>query len=119
MASQGLTPEALEGVAAQLDSKPAHEACPHYTSSPAGMAWLVDAAVEITWKVARSYQAGFKSEIFNITNQEAQLNTSATAWCGSDAGAGCSAAIANFGKATARGQYQQPRRYRFSLILRF
>ncbi|HQZ38997.1 MAG TPA: carboxypeptidase regulatory-like domain-containing protein [Vicinamibacterales bacterium] len=89
-------------------------------SSPvSGMAWLVDAAVEITWKVARSYQAGFKSEIFNITNQEAQLNTSATAWCGSDAGAGCSAAIANFGKATARGQYQQPRRYRFSLILRF
>ena len=38
MASQDLTPEALEGFAAQFDGKPAHEACPHYTSSPAGMA---------------------------------------------------------------------------------
>ena len=28
MASQDLTPEALEGFAAQLDGKPAHEACP-------------------------------------------------------------------------------------------
>jgi hypothetical protein len=43
MASQDLTPEALEGFAAQLNGKPAHEACPHYTSSPAGMAWLVGA----------------------------------------------------------------------------
>ena len=43
MASQVLTPEAMEGFAAQLDGKPAHEACPHYTSSPAGMAWLVGA----------------------------------------------------------------------------
>ena len=43
MASQDLTPEALEGFSAQLDGKPAREACPHYTSSPAGMAWLVGA----------------------------------------------------------------------------
>ena len=43
MASQDLTPEALEGFAAQLDGKPAYKACPHYTSSPAGMAWLVGA----------------------------------------------------------------------------
>ena len=43
MASQDLTPEALEGFAAQLGDTPAHQACPHYTSSPAGMAWLVGA----------------------------------------------------------------------------
>ena len=43
MASQDLTLDALEGFAAQLGDKPAHQACPHYTSSPAGMAWLVGA----------------------------------------------------------------------------
>ena len=41
MASQDLTLYALEGFAAQLGDRPAHQACPHYTSSPAGMAWLV------------------------------------------------------------------------------
>ena len=29
MAFQDLTPEALEGFAAQLGDKPAHQACPH------------------------------------------------------------------------------------------
>ena len=48
MASQDLTPEAQAGVAAQLDGRPAHEACPHYTSSPAGMAWLVGAWLQKT-----------------------------------------------------------------------
>jgi len=43
MASQDLTPYALEGFAAHFGDKPAHQACPHYTSSPAGMAWLVGA----------------------------------------------------------------------------
>jgi len=52
MASQDLTPEALEGFAAQLDGKPAHEACPHYTSSPAGMAWLVGAWLQKTGRLA-------------------------------------------------------------------
>ena len=48
MASQDLTPYALEGFAAQLGDKPAHQACPHYTSSPAGMAWLVGAWLQKT-----------------------------------------------------------------------
>ena len=48
MASQNLTPEALAGFAAQLNGKPAHQACPHYTSSPAGMAWLVGARLQKT-----------------------------------------------------------------------
>ena len=52
MASQYLTPEALEGFAAQLDGKSAHEACPHYTSSPAGMAWLVGAWLQKTGRLA-------------------------------------------------------------------
>ncbi|MCC7179259.1 MAG: TonB-dependent receptor [Acidobacteria bacterium] len=84
-----------------------------------GMAWFLDSAVELTWRIARSYQAGFKAEVFNLTNQEMQLTTSNTAWCGSGAGAGCAAARENFLKATARGQFQQPRRFRFSAIFRF
>ncbi len=48
MASQDLTPDALAGFAAQLGDTPAHEACPHYTSSPAGMAWLVGAWLQKT-----------------------------------------------------------------------
>ena len=48
MASQDLTPDALAGFAAQLGNTPAHEACPHYTSSPAGMAWLVGAWLQKT-----------------------------------------------------------------------
>ena len=52
MASQDLTPEALAGFAAQLDGKPAQEACPHYTSSPAGMAWLVGAWLQKTGRPA-------------------------------------------------------------------
>ena len=43
MALQDLTQSALEGFAAERVDKPAHLACPHYTSSPAGMAWLVGA----------------------------------------------------------------------------
>ena len=54
MASQDLTPEALEGFAAQLHGKPAHQACPHYTSSPAGMAWLVGAWLQKTRRPAPS-----------------------------------------------------------------
>ncbi len=89
-------------------------------SSPIdGMAWFVDTAVELTWRIARTYQAGFKAEVFNLVNEEMQLTTSNTAWCGSDAGAGCAAARQNFLKATARGQFQQPRRFRFSAIFRF
>ena len=57
MASQDLTPEALEGFAAQLDGKPAHEACPHYTSSPAGMAWLVGAWLQKTGAPHRAMSA--------------------------------------------------------------
>ena len=52
MASQDLTTEALQGVAAQLDGRPAHVVCPHYTSSPAGMAWLVGACLQETRRPA-------------------------------------------------------------------
>ena len=52
MASQDLTPEALAGFAAQLNGKPAHQACPHFTSSPAGISWLVGAWLQKTGRPA-------------------------------------------------------------------
>jgi metal-dependent amidase/aminoacylase/carboxypeptidase family protein len=52
MASQDLTSEALAGFAAQLGGRPAHQARPHYTSSPAGMAWLVGAWLQKTGRAA-------------------------------------------------------------------
>lgn len=89
-------------------------------SSPiAGMYWYVDLAAELSWRVARTYQVGFKTEIFNLTNEEMQLTTSNVAWCGSDVGTGCAAARQNFLLPTARGQFLQPTRYRFSAIFRF
>ena len=57
MASQDLTPETLVGFSAQLDGKHAHEACPHYTSSPAGVAWLVGAWLPKTGRLPRDVRA--------------------------------------------------------------
>jgi len=54
MASQDITAETLVGFAAQLGDTPAHQACPHYTGSPAGMAWLVGAWLQKTGRAAPS-----------------------------------------------------------------
>ena len=43
MATKDLTAEALAGFSVDLAGALAHQHCPHYTSSPAGMAWLVGA----------------------------------------------------------------------------
>ena len=56
---------------------------------------------------------------FNLTNREAQTQNNNTAWCGTTATAACATAVQNFGKANARGAFQQPRRYRISAIFRF
>jgi hypothetical protein len=90
-----------------------------------GMEWVLDTAVEGTWRIAGSNQAGMKIEIFNVTNRQEKLRSNNVVWCGSAAGAGCQTAIDNFGKATARTSYRGglagtfPRAYRFSLIYRF
>ncbi len=84
-----------------------------------GLLNYLDFASELTWRVAGTNQAGFKAEIFNITdNQEKTANNNST-WCGATANASCTTAVANFGKASARGSYLAPRRVRFSLIYRF
>lgn len=84
-----------------------------------GMEWLTDLSAELTWRVAGTYQAGFKTEFFNLTNREEKIISNNTVWCNSDTGTGCATARANYGKATARGSFQAPRRFRFSAIFRF
>ena len=90
-----------------------------------GMEWYLDTSVEGTWRIYNTAQAGFRAEIFNITDRQEKLRSNNVVWCGSDAGSGCAAAIANFGKATSRGSYRgglagtTPRAFRFSMIFRF
>ena len=84
-----------------------------------GLENYLDFATELTWRVAGSHQAGFKAEIFNLTNNQEKIINNNVAWCGTTANAACTTAVANFGKASARGSYVLPRRYRFTLIYRF
>ncbi len=84
-----------------------------------GLEWYVDSSVEVTWRGPARTQVGFKGEAFNLTNREAQTQSNNTAFCGTTATAACATAVANFGKATARGSFQQARRYRVSAIFRF
>jgi hypothetical protein len=84
-----------------------------------GLQNYVDFATEATWKIAGTNQAGFKVEMFNLFNNEEKIISNNTAWCGNTANATCTTAVNNFGKASARGSFLQPRTYRFSLIYRF
>jgi outer membrane receptor protein involved in Fe transport len=90
-----------------------------------GMEWYLDTSVEGTWRIYDTAQAGFRAEIFNITDRQEQLRSNNFVWCGSDAGAGCATARENFGKAISRGSYRgglagtTTRQYRFSLLFRF
>jgi outer membrane receptor protein involved in Fe transport len=90
-----------------------------------GIEWYLDTSVEATWRFYNTAQAGFRAEIFNITDRQEKLRSNNVVWCGSEAGAGCGTAIANYGKATSRGSFRggltgtTPRQYRFSLLFRF
>ena len=89
------------------------------------MEWYLDTSIEGTWRIYNTAQAGFRAEIFNITDRQEKLRSNNVVWCNSEAGTGCAAAIANFGKATSRGSYRgglagtTPRAFRFSMIFRF
>ena len=84
-----------------------------------GLENYLDFATEAVWRIASTHQAGLKLEIFNITNGQEKIINNNVAWCGNTANATCTTAVNNFGKATARGSFVLPRRYRFSLIYRF
>jgi hypothetical protein len=90
-----------------------------------GTEWYLDTSIEGTWRIYSTAQAGFRAEIFNITDRQEQLRSNAFVWCGSDAGTGCADARANFGKANSRTSFRgglagtSTRSYRFSMIFRF
>ena len=88
---------------------PARRACEKY----------IDFSTERPGGSPARNQAGFKGEIFNLTNNEEKIINNNVAWCGTTANAACATAVDNFGKATARGSFLLPRRFRFSLIYRF
>jgi outer membrane receptor protein involved in Fe transport len=91
----------------------------------AGTEWYLDTSVEATWRIYSTSQAGFRVEIFNITDRQEQLRSNNIVWCGSDVGSGCAGARENFGKATSRTSFRgglantNTRSYRFSAIIRF
>jgi outer membrane receptor protein involved in Fe transport len=90
-----------------------------------GIEWYLDTSIEATWRIYSTSRAGFRAEIFNITDHQEKLRSNNVVWCGSEAGTGCSAAVANFGKATSRGSFRgglagtTPRAFRFSMIFGF
>ncbi len=84
-----------------------------------GLEWYIDGSVELTWRAPGATQFGLRGEAFNLTNREEKTLSNNTAFCGTTDNASCAAAVANYGKATARGAFQQPRRYRISAIFRF
>jgi hypothetical protein len=90
-----------------------------------GTEWFMDTSFEGTWRIYDTAQAGFKAEIFNITDRQEKLRSNNIVWCGSDTGTGCATARANFGKATSRASYRggvantNVRSFRFSMIFRF
>ena len=90
-----------------------------------GMEWYMDTSVEGTWRIYSTAQAGFRAEIFNITDRQEKLRSNNVVWCGSDAGAGCATARQNYGLATTRTAFRgglggtSTRSYRFSMIFRF
>lgn len=84
-----------------------------------GLENFIDLAAEATWRMAGTHQAGFKAEVFNLGDNQEKIINNNVAWCGTTATAACTTAVNNFGKASARGSFLAPRRYRFSLIYRF
>ena len=90
-----------------------------------GIEWYLDTSVEGTWRIYDTAQAGFRVEIFNLTDRQEKLRANNVAWCGSDSDATCTTARANFGTATSRGSFRgglggtTTRSYRFTAIFRF
>jgi hypothetical protein len=84
-----------------------------------GLENYLDFSTEAAWRVASTHQAAFKFEVFNLTNNQEKTINNNVAWCGTTSTAACATAVNAFGKASARGSFLAPRRFRFSLIYRF
>jgi hypothetical protein len=84
-----------------------------------GLEWTADTSLEATWRLRGRTNVGLKAEAFNVTNREEKIRADNFTWCNTTSTAACQTAVNNFGKATARGSFQEPRRFRLSAIFRF
>jgi hypothetical protein len=90
-----------------------------------GIEWYLDTSVEATWRFCSTAQAGFRAEIFNITDRQEKDRSNNVVWCGSESNTDCATATANYDKATSRGSFRggltgtAPPQYRFLLLFRF
>lgn len=96
-----------------------------YYYTPAGSNRLptiyqVDFATEATYPI-HGLAVGLKGEIFNVTDQQKQIQASTFGWCddASSTNAQCRAARSSFGLGTSRNAYQTPRAYRLTALFRF
>lgn len=88
--------------------------------------WGIDTSVEATLGIWRTVEFGVKGEIFNVLNRQEQIDTTLSAWCLPPAASDTSAAanacrnnIARHGLATSTAQYQAPRSFRITTLIRF
>jgi carboxypeptidase family protein/TonB-dependent receptor-like protein len=82
--------------------------------------WSVDGSVEATFGVWHNVEVGVKGEVFNLLNRQEQIDTTLTAWCNeSNTSAACATNRARHGLATGTTQFQSPRSFRFTTLLRF
>jgi hypothetical protein len=83
--------------------------------------WTVDSSLELTFRLFNLVEMGAKGEVFNVFDEQEQIQVNNTVFCGNtvNPSAACTTARNNFGKATARGSFQPPRTYRATFLVRF
>jgi hypothetical protein len=84
-----------------------------------GLFNVMDLSTELAWRMASTYQAAFRAEVFNLWDNQEKIASNNFTWCGSTSTAACATAVNNYGKAGARGSFVAPRNYRVSMIFRF
>ena len=88
--------------------------------------WTVNGSLEATYRIF-GVELGAKGEVFNVFNRQtpggagATTQIANTAFCENttNPSTACQTAINNFGKFTARSQFQAPRSFRLTALVRF
>ncbi|MGN6182981.1 MAG: TonB-dependent receptor [Thermoanaerobaculia bacterium] len=88
-----------------------------------GSTWTADTSIEATYGLFHGIEVGLKGEIFNITDNQNGIATSDEAWCNNTATAASTAACtttqSRLGIQRALSQYQAPRNFRLTALIRF
>jgi hypothetical protein len=78
-----------------------------------------DFSLEASYRATRNTDFGMKFETFNLFNTEAKIAVNNTSWCNATTEGACTTARNNFGTATNRNSFIQPRTYRLTFQFRF